>query len=93
MIKLYYNFFSFFKSTVKYLNYSAIQFEPSYKLLKGCEMIVILAALTGAITGGITAKKRGGNRLDIAQYAAGYSLAFIVVGLISTIVIDRILSS
>lgn len=56
-------------------------------------MIVILAALSGAITGGITAKKRGGNRLDIAQYAAGYSLAFIVVGLISTIVIDRILSS
>ena len=56
-------------------------------------MIVIVAALVGAIIGGLTARKRGGNRLDIAQYAAGYALAFTVVGLISTVVIDRILSS
>lgn len=56
-------------------------------------MIVIAAALFGAIIGGLTARKRGGNRLDIAQYAAGYALAFTVVGLISTVVIDRILSS
>lgn len=56
-------------------------------------MIVILAALSGAIIGGMTARKRGGNRLDIAQYAAGYALAFTVVGLIATVVIDRILSS
>ena len=56
-------------------------------------MIVIVAALLGAIIGGMTARKRGGNRLDIAQYAAGHALAFTVVGLIATVVIDRILSS
>ena len=43
--------------------------------------------------GGMTARKRGGNRLDIAQYAAGYALAFTVVALIATVLIDRILSS
>jgi len=56
-------------------------------------MIVIGAALLGAIIGAMTARKRGGNRLDIAQYAAGYALAFVVVGLIATIVIDRVLSA
>ena len=55
-------------------------------------MIVIVAALLGAIIGGMTARKRGGNKLDIAQYAAGYALAFVIVGLIATVVIDRSLS-
>lgn len=55
-------------------------------------MIVIIAALFGAIVGTVTAKKRGGNGLDIAQYAAGFALAFVVVGLIATVVLDRIVS-
>lgn len=55
-------------------------------------MIVIGAALLGAIIGGLTAKRRKGNALDIAQYAAGYALAFVVVGIIATVVIDRALS-
>jgi hypothetical protein len=55
-------------------------------------MIVIVAAFIGAIVGGITAKRRSGNALDIAQYAAGYAMAFVVVGLIATVVIDRIAS-
>jgi hypothetical protein len=55
-------------------------------------MIVIGAALLGAIIGGLTARKRSGNRLDIAQYAAGYAMAFTVVGLIATVMIDRSLS-
>ncbi|WP_299149953.1 apolipoprotein acyltransferase [uncultured Tateyamaria sp.] len=56
-------------------------------------MIVLAAAILGAIIGGMTARKRGGNRLDIAQYATGYALAFVVVGLIITVSIDRILST
>ncbi|WP_299374435.1 apolipoprotein acyltransferase [uncultured Tateyamaria sp.] len=52
-------------------------------------MIVLVAALTGALIGGYTARKRGGNRLDMAQYAAGYALAFVVVGLIATVLLDR----
>ncbi len=52
-------------------------------------MIVLAAAIIGALIGGFTARKRGGNRLDIAQYAAGYALAFVIVGLIATVMIDR----
>ena len=54
-------------------------------------MIVILLAILGALIGGFTAKRRGGNRKDIAQYAAGYMMAFIVVGMIATVLIDRLL--
>ena len=56
-------------------------------------MIVISGAVLGAVIGGYTAHKRSGNRLDIAQYAAGDALAFVVVGRIVTILIDRILSA
>ena len=55
-------------------------------------MIVLVAALIGAILGGITAKRRGGNKLDIAQHAAGFAMALVVVGLIATVVLDRIIS-
>lgn len=54
-------------------------------------MIVIGAALLGAIIGGLTAARRKGNRLDIAQYAAGYAMAFGIVGMIATVIIDRTL--
>lgn len=52
-------------------------------------MIVIACAFIGAIVGGLTARRRKGNRLDIAQYAAGYAIAFALVGLILTVLIDR----
>jgi len=55
-------------------------------------MIVIGLAIIGAIIGGMTAKKRRGNRKDIAQYAAGYGMAFLIVGMFITVIIDRILS-
>ena len=55
-------------------------------------MIVIVAAFIGAIVGGITAKRRSGNKLDIAQYATGFGMAFIVVSLIATVVLERIIS-
>ena len=44
-------------------------------------MIVILLAVIGAVIGGLTARKRNGNRKDIAQYAAGFAMAFIIVGI------------
>jgi heme A synthase len=55
-------------------------------------MIVIGLAILGAIIGGITARKRQGNRKDIAQYAAGYGMAFLIVGMFLTVIIDRIAS-
>lgn len=55
-------------------------------------MIVLIAALIGGCFGAVTAKRRGGNGLDIAQYTAGFALAFVVVGLIATVVLERIIS-
>ena len=55
-------------------------------------MIVILAALVGAITGGLTAVRRKGNKLDIAQYAAGFAIAFALVGVILTIILEKTLA-
>lgn len=54
-------------------------------------MIIIFSALLGAIIGGLTARRRQGNRLDIAQYAAGYAMAFTVIGMIVTVILDRTL--
>lgn len=55
-------------------------------------MIVIVLAILGAVIGGLTARKRNGNRKDIAQYAAGYAMAFIIVGMVLTVILDRVLS-
>ena len=52
-------------------------------------MIVIAAALIGAILGGMTARKRGGKPADIAQYAAVYAIGFAIVGMLVTIFIHR----
>jgi hypothetical protein len=52
-------------------------------------MIVIGAALIGAVLGGLTAKKRGGGGADIAQHSAGFTIAFALVGVIATILIHR----
>lgn len=53
-------------------------------------MIVIAGAFAGGIWGARVARKRGGNRLDMAQYGAGYGIALAIVGLVLTIVIDRL---
>lgn len=53
-------------------------------------MIYIVFAILGAIIGGLTARKRGGNRADIAQYAAGYGIAFALLGLVLTVLLDRL---
>jgi len=52
-------------------------------------MIVLGAALLGAIIGGMTAARRKGGKLDIAQYAAGYAIAFALLGLFATLFIHR----
>ncbi|QBF31558.1 apolipoprotein acyltransferase [Thalassococcus sp. S3] len=52
-------------------------------------MIVIGTAILGAILGFATAKRRNGSRLDMAQYAAGYGIAFALLGLVATVTIHR----
>ena len=54
-------------------------------------MFILLSALAGAVIGGTTAYRREGNRLDIAQYAAGYAMAFTVASMILAVILDRTL--
>lgn len=53
-------------------------------------MIVITALILGIVIGATTARRRNGNRLDMAQYAAGYGVAFMLVGILATVLIDRL---
>jgi hypothetical protein len=52
-------------------------------------MLVIAGAVTGAVLGALAARKQGGNRLDMAQYAASGGIALGLVGMIATILIHR----
>ena len=52
-------------------------------------MIILAFAIVGAIIGGFTARGRGGKPLDIAQYAASYSMAFAIIGLFVTVFLTR----
>ena len=52
-------------------------------------MFILVSALVGAVVGGLTARKRNGNRLDIAQYAAGYAIAFTLASMIIAVILDR----
>ena len=55
-------------------------------------MIVLISGAVGAALGAMTAKRRKGNRLDMAQYAAGYGIAFMILGLFLTLGIERLAS-
>jgi hypothetical protein len=54
-------------------------------------VIVIVAFLLGGLWGGAVARRRGGSKLDIAQYAAAYGIAFAIVGLFATVILERVL--
>ena len=53
-------------------------------------MIVLAALILGVAYGVFTARKRNGNRLDMAQYGAAYGIAFTLIGLFVTLGIDRL---
>ncbi|PZX18533.1 hypothetical protein LX81_01167 [Palleronia aestuarii] len=53
-------------------------------------MIVLAGALIGAVWGARLARKRGGKRLDMAQYGAACAIAGTLLGLIVTIVVERL---
>ena len=55
-------------------------------------MIVIFAALFGILMGTMTAKRRGGKRADILQYAAGFGIAFATLGVVLTVIIEKIVT-
>lgn len=54
-------------------------------------MIVLGGLLLGVIVGASIARKRGGQTLDILQYATGFGIAFTLVALFVAILIERML--
>jgi hypothetical protein len=52
-------------------------------------MIWTAGLIGGAAFGAYTALKRGGRKLDALQYAAGYGIAFGLLGLAISIFLDR----
>ncbi|SFK57025.1 hypothetical protein [Shimia haliotis] len=52
-------------------------------------MIVLVGTLLGLLTGGTIAKRRGGKKLDILQYAVIYAMIFGILGLFITLIIHR----
>lgn len=54
-------------------------------------MIVIIAIILGAFLGDLRARRAQGNLKDRLQYAAAHALAFAIVGLLATVIIDRLL--
>ncbi|NUB42824.1 hypothetical protein GEU84_000365 [Fertoebacter nigrum] len=54
-------------------------------------MIVIAGLGLGAAMGASVALRRGGKVLDALQYAAGYGIAFGLLGLFATIFLERML--
>ncbi|MFV2052654.1 hypothetical protein [Aliiroseovarius sp. YM-037] len=54
-------------------------------------MLVLIGLIVGAIIGAMTAKRRGGNRLDLLQYAGVFALIGAVIGLFVTVGVERML--
>ncbi len=54
-------------------------------------MIIIASFFIGALAGGLRARSRKGNRLDIAQYSAVYGMIFALIGLLITISLGRMI--
>ena len=52
-------------------------------------MIVLVFLIAGIALGIRTARRRNGNRLDMAQYGAGFGIAFALLGILVTVVIER----
>lgn len=56
-------------------------------------MIVLAGLGFGGLYGGLLAKKRGGKLADSLQYAAGFGIAFGLLGLFATIGLEKILAA
>ncbi|NQZ72466.1 MAG: hypothetical protein HRT60_05300 [Dinoroseobacter sp.] len=52
-------------------------------------MLALIGLVGGAGWGAWLAKKRGGNRYDMAQYAAGFGIMWCVIGLVASIYLAR----
>lgn len=53
------------------------------------QVIIAAGLILGILFGAFSAKKRGGKTLDILQYATVYAIAFTLLGLFASIIIER----
>ncbi len=53
-------------------------------------MFVIISVILGVLYGAFIAKKKGGTRLDMAQYAGTYAILFGIIGLFLMVAITRL---
>lgn len=54
-------------------------------------MFVFVFGVIGALIGAYIARRRKGRGLDIAQYAAGYGIAFCILGLFVNLIVLRMM--
>jgi hypothetical protein len=54
-------------------------------------MIIAVFMLGGGIWGGLHARMRGGKGFDIAQYAAVWGIIGALLGVVTTILVERML--
>lgn len=50
----------------------------------------LITGAIGAVIGASIVRKRGGNKKDMGQYAAGYGILFCVIGLFIAIFLARL---
>lgn len=48
-------------------------------------MVIIIALVVGGLVGWYRARKRGGNRADMLQYAAVHAMIFAIIALFSNL--------
>lgn len=53
-------------------------------------MLPIFAFVAAGLFGGLRARKKGGNRMDMAQYAAIYGIVTYLVVLVIGVIVGRI---
>ncbi|MBK4215548.1 hypothetical protein JJJ17_06380 [Paracoccus caeni] len=54
-------------------------------------MIIIAAVIIGALLGWFRAGRHGGNKRDRLQYAVAFAIAFAIIALFATVIIDRMI--
>lgn len=52
-------------------------------------MIIFAGIVLGAFWGARVARRRQGNRLDVAQYAAIYAILGAILGVFASVAVDR----
>lgn len=53
-------------------------------------MVWMVSILVGVVVGATTALRRGGRKLDALHYAAGFGIAFGLLGFVASLLIVRL---